>query len=257
MENNRARHIAGTNHKQSSLEVGLYDMDSAIKFYFDNKIMPRVFTKSGAPMKVPVVYGSPERWKSTQKSSFYRDKDGKVQIPLIMYKRSGLTRQPGMSSKIDPDKPLIDYVENKYSKENIYDSFSRTYGTSRMKEFSKLVVPDFVTLTYDCIIWTDYLQEMNKIMEAVTYAAGAYWGDTNKFTFKSKVASFNNTTEVEMGNDRIIRSSFNIELDGYIIADNIQKAMAMGSKTTFGPSTIQIGLETVVDIENIPWINKY
>ena len=33
-------------------------------------------------LNVPVLYGSPERWKSVQKDGFYRDKNGKIQAPL-------------------------------------------------------------------------------------------------------------------------------------------------------------------------------
>jgi len=252
---NKAEHMRDkSNHP--TLEVGLYDIDSAVKFYFDNKIMPRVFTSTGEPMQVPVVYGSPERWKSVQKSSYWRDKDGKVQFPLIMYKRTGLSRQQNLASKVDPDEPIVSYVENTYSKINKYDLFSKTHDIKRVKEYSKLVVPDFVKLTYSCIVWTDYIMEMNKITEAINYAVDGYWGDPNKFTFKANVDSFDNTTEVETGNDRLIKSEFSLTLDGYIISDNVQRAAAIKSNTSFGPATVRVGSETVVNIDEIPWLTR-
>jgi len=253
---NRAEHTRTKLDKTSQLEIGLYDIDSAIKFYFDNKIIPRVFTSTGEPMQVPVVYGSPERWKSVQKSSYWRDKDGKIQIPLIMYKRTSMARNQDVSSKVDPDNPLVSYTENKYSKINKYDKFSKTYGTQQVKEYNKLIIPDFVKLSYSVIIWTDLIMEMNKITEAINYSVDGYWGDPDKFTFKAKVDSFSKTHEVTAGSDRLIRSEFTLDLDGYIISDNIQKAMALKSKNSYGPATVRVGSETVVDVENIPWLSK-
>jgi len=251
----RAKHTR-EHGKSEELEVGLYEIDKAVKFYFDNKIMPRVFTSTGEQMQVPVVYGSPERWKSVQKSSYWRDSSGKVQFPLIMYKRTGMSKNTEMGNKVDPDNPIVEYVENKYSKINKYDKFSKTYGQNPVRQYSKMVVPDFVTLTYSCIIWTDFIQEMNKIQEAVNYASDTYWGDPDSFTFKGKVEEFPINAEVSAGDDRLVKSEFTLELTGYIIADNIQKAKALKSKTAFGPATVRVGSETVVDIDNIPWLTQ-
>lgn len=37
--------------------------------------------------------------------------------------------------------------------------------------------PDYVNITYEFIIWTTYMEQMNKIVEKVIYSDGAYWGD--------------------------------------------------------------------------------
>ena len=118
-----------------------------------------------------------------------------------------------------------------------------------------MVVPDFVTLTYECMIWTDFVQEMNKIQEAINYASDTYWGNPSKYTFKGKVEEFPVNSEVSVGSDRLIKCDFNLELKGYIIADNVQRAKALKSNTAFGPATVRVGSETVVDVENIPWLN--
>ena len=247
---NRAKQVQVDN-KPSSLDVGLYDIDSSIKYYFDNTIIPTILDKNGAQMQVPVVYGSPEKWKSMQKSSFYRDANGKIQVPLIMYKRTGITKRNDMSSKIDSNYPQVAYAESKDSQTNKYDLFSKQVGLKPVKQYHKVVIPDYVKLTYECIIWTDYLKEMNNIIEAISYAEGTYWGDPDKFSFMSRIDSFAQTTDVEIGNDRLIRSSFTIELDGFIISDNVQKRMATGGDIAYGPAKISIGHETVVDINQL------
>jgi len=73
------------------LEIGLKDIDEAIFYYFQNVIKPSVI-QNGASKVVPVLYGSPERWHAVQKEGFYRDKNGKIQLPLIMVKRDSIEK---------------------------------------------------------------------------------------------------------------------------------------------------------------------
>ena len=74
------------------VKIGLYEIDETIKYYFDNTIIPRITDGKGRQMKIPVVYGSPERWKSVQKSGIYRDSTGKAQFPAIVYKRTSVEK---------------------------------------------------------------------------------------------------------------------------------------------------------------------
>lgn len=231
--------------------IGLYDIDESIKYYFDNTIIPRIVDNKGKQMQIPTMYGSPERWKSVQKSNFFRDGNGKVQFPLIMYRRTGLSKSREAGNKVDANNPTVGYIENKYSKTNRYDKFSKAINIEYIKKYEKLVIPDYVKVSYECIIWTDFLADMNKIVEAVNYAEGTYWGNPNKFQFVSKVDSFSGTEEVELGQDRIIKTSFNIELDGFIITDNIQKQIVQGSTISFSPAKVSVGVETTADIGTI------
>lgn len=63
--------------------IGLRDIDETIVYYFNNVIRPSVIQNS-TRKNVPIIYGSPERWAAVQKDGFYRDKNGKIQAPLIM-----------------------------------------------------------------------------------------------------------------------------------------------------------------------------
>ena len=54
-------------------EVTLMDMDGAIMSYFDDVIKPSV-EDNGENVKVPLMYASPERWKSIQRDGFIKDK---------------------------------------------------------------------------------------------------------------------------------------------------------------------------------------
>ena len=122
---NRNNNISSNRSNQNSLSdstvkditIGIYDIDSAIDFYFNQVIKPKV--DDGEEMiDVPLVYGSPERWRSVQKSGVYRDEKGKILLPLIMYRRTALERQEGMmGNKIDAADP-----------NNIVRQFSTNYN---------------------------------------------------------------------------------------------------------------------------------
>ena len=49
------------------------------------------------------------------------------------------------------------------------------------------MLPDYVNLSYDFIIWTSYIEQMNAIVEKVVYSDGAYWGDPDKLIFRIRM----------------------------------------------------------------------
>ena len=69
----------------------------------------------------------------------------------------------------------------------------------------QVAVPDYVTLSYEAIIWTSYLEQMNKIVERINWSDGSYWGEPNKFKFQSRIESFEDATEMA-DNERIVKT---------------------------------------------------
>ena len=228
-------------------EVGLYDIDAAVKYYIDTIIQPRIMDHNNSLQSLPVIYGSQERWKSAQKSNFYRDAKGKIQLPLFMYRKTSIEKNRDLTSKVDPNAPLIQLIQMPYSSKNKYDNFSKLTGKKPVKEYHQVVVPDYVTVNYECIIWTDMISQMNTIIEAMNYAEGAYWGDPSRFSFKSKIDSYSPATEVSSGKDRATRTTFTLELSGFIIPNTLQKQMNSQQTKTISTSTVVMGAEQIVD----------
>ena len=205
------------------MSIGLQDHDEAIMYYFDNVIKPSVMV-NGNRTDVPLIYGSPERWKSVQQDGYYRDKEGKIQTPLIMYKRESVEKRRDLGNKLDANNPQLYYTfQEKYSKRNTYDNFSVLQGRKPQKEMYTVVVPDYVTLSYSCTIWTDFIAQMNKLIENINYTSDTYWGDTERFKFNAKIDTYNNTTEVNQGEDRIVKTDFGLTIQGYLIPDTLNK----------------------------------
>ena len=223
IEHNRALKYSFKGDTVKPFTVGIEDIDNAVFYYFQNIIKPFVI-QNGNRIEVPVIYGSPERWKSVQKDGYYRDKLNKVMLPLIMIKRNDLTKNRTVANKLDANFPNL-YVsfQKQYSNKNFYNNFSVLTNRVPEREYYANVVPDYVTINYECIVMTYYMDQMNKIVEAINYASDSYWGDPNRFKFKASIDTFSNTTELSTDQDRIVRSTFTIKLNGYIIPDTIQK----------------------------------
>ena len=223
------------NHKG----VKLYDVDMAIAEHMIDVVVPtvEVFNEK---VKVPVVYGNPERWMSVQKHGYLRDKQGQIQIPLVMFKRNSIARDESMPSTMN--RNLIYPTVSKYSKKHKYDLFSQMTGTTRPVEQYNITMPDYVSISYEVMIWTDYTEHMNKIIEAFQYATDEYWGDKSGFKFRVKIDSFDNTTEVGEGSQRIVRTSFTMVVNAYLLPEKFDNEST--TKKSISPKKVVWGIET-------------
>lgn len=232
------------------LHIGLRDIDETIVYYFDNVIKPSVL-QNGKRKNVPILYGSPERWKAVQKDGFYRDKNGKIQAPLLMFKRDSIEKNRGLGNKVDPNNPLTYGVFKKsFSQKNIYDRFSILNNRSKVDEMYGVIIPDYVTLSYSCLIFTDYIEQMNKIIEAINYASDSYWGDPEKFSFRAKIDSYTTATELSQGQDRAAKTNFTLTMYGYVVPDSIQAHIA-GMNKYYSKGSVSFQLETAGTLEEL------
>jgi len=230
-------------YKKESIEQGkgvkLYDVDLAIAEHMIDTVLPTVeiFAEK---QKVPVVYGNPERWKSVQKDGYLRDKKGMLQIPLVMFKRNSIERNDALSNTMNRH---VSYPSvSKYSKKHKYDRFSAMTATEKPVEMYDIVIPDYVTLTYEVIIWTDFTEHMNKVVEAFQYATAEYWGDKSGFKFRVKIDSFDNTTEISEGSQRIVRTNFTMAVNAYLLPEQFDNEST--HKKSITPKKVIWGTET-------------
>ena len=254
---NRAKEISFKNKKQKDFSVSIKDHDEVIKYYFENTIKPSVI-QNGERVMVPIMYGSPERWKTVQSDGVLRDKDGKLLTPLIMYKRDTLEKNRSLGNKLDGNKVHhYQLFEQKFNSKNQYDKFSIITNRQPSKEVYMSVIPDYVTLTYSCIIFTDYVEQINPIIEAINFSSDSYWGDFSRFKFRARIDSFSTVTEVTTTDGRAVKSTFNIILNGYIIPDTINKQIANAdmyygtSQLVFNFETTTSDLDTVTSIATV------
>jgi hypothetical protein len=224
--------------------VGIQDIDEALMYYFQNVIRPFVI-QNGNRIEVPIIYGSPERWKSTQRDGYYKDKNGAIMAPLIMFKRDTIEKNRSLGNKLDANYPnLYGVMKKKYDTKNFYSNFNVLTNRIPEEQFYAVTIPDYVTLTYSCVVYTYYVEQLNKIVEAIEYASDSYWGNPQRYQFKAAIDSFTTVTELPANDVRLVRSTFNIKIYGYIIPNTLQNNVSSLKKFR-NKSKIIFSLETV------------
>ena len=243
--------ITKRDDKVKDVSIGLQDHDEAIAYYINNVIKPSVILNGGR-IDVPLVYGSPERWKSVQKDGYYRDKEGKIQTPLIMFKRDSVEKRRDLGNKMDANNPhLYHTFQVKYTKRNQYDNFSILQNRIPQREYHNVIIPDYVKMKYSFTIWTDYVAQMNKIIEAINYSSDSYWGEPERFKFMAKIDTFTNKVELSQGKNRTVKTDFGLDLQGYIIPDAMSVQLSSQPKKHFSKSTVKFNTEIVTTFDKL------
>jgi hypothetical protein len=223
---NRGTQLSRKKDKVNDVSVGLMEVDAAIMYYFNEKIKPAI-DDSGEMVKVPVLYSSAERWKSAQVDGVIRDNKKQIILPVITFKRTSIAKDDTLAvDKLDANDPKLFYhFERQYTSENRYDKFSVQQGLRPSRQYHSVAMPDYMTMSYDAIIWTSYTEHMNTLVEKINFNDGAYWGEPGKFKFQVKIDSFEDATELT-DRERIIRTSFSFSCRGYLVPDSINKAIS-------------------------------
>lgn len=214
----RLRHNRGTDTKfepgtSVPVNVGLYTVDNAILKYLQTKIKP-VVTQDNKQIQVPVIYGSPERWKSVQKDGSIRDRNGKILLPIIMLRRTSIKKNK-INSPVNKYQQYI--FQTKWNSRNIYDRFAIVNNVTPSKVYHASTVPDHYDMAYEAVIWTEYMEQMNNVVENISFESNEYWGEKNDYKFIARIDGFEHITDLPTNNDRMIRTKFTIDVRAYIL----------------------------------------
>jgi hypothetical protein len=212
---NRGNEIKSTKSdlKQS---ITLFDIDYAMMSYLEDIVLPPLKDASGKVIKIPVIYGNSERWNGSRRQGVFRDAKGKIQLPLMMLRRTSIAK--------DDTMPMLNrHVSyqgiTKYSKDNRYDRFTALGGNIKPKyEVYKITMPEYVEVSYDCMCWTSFTEQLNEVIEQIQYS-GTYWGDKEGFKFRTTIGEFNVVNEVGEGTERINRIEFSLSVKAYLLPE--------------------------------------
>jgi hypothetical protein len=235
-ETNRANQLPIDEKYQRG--VKLIDVDTTIAEYMVDTVIPDV-EENGIQVKVPLLYGNAERWNNARAKGYLRDQRGKIQIPLVMFKRNSIERDTTMAQFKE-----VAYLPayKKYSAKNKYERFTIQSAAQPPMEQYEVKIPDYVTLTYEVMIWTSFTEHMNKIVEAFQYATDRYWGTEKGYKFRTRIDSFDNQQEVGEGSERIIRTSFTMTVNAYLLPETYDEKPTV--KKSFTPKKVFFGIET-------------
>ena len=153
-----------------------------------------------------------------------KDENGMMLTPVIVFRRNSLSINTDMMKlKVaEGGEDAYQAFERKYTNVNKYDQFSVLTGEVPKKEFMSVERPDYVNLEYEVIVWCDYMEQVNKVVEQIVFFQGRSFGERYKFVIKGDSYSFETTAE--MGQDRITKANITLTTKAYIVPEYKGKA---------------------------------
>ena len=205
------------------MSIGLTDIDTTVIRHMQNVMKP-VVRESNEIIKVPVMYGNEERWKSIRNRGVLRDKNNTIILPVIVIKRTGVAMNDQMPLSFDNDVKgkFISVVRssNGWSKNNRYDRFSVLTGQKPVEEFIKTGMPDFVVCTYNIVMMTAFMEQMNDLNTIMVEHLETYWGDSTSYRFLTALeGDISNEVQMESQGERLIKNELTITIKGYMIPE--------------------------------------
>jgi len=243
---NRSKSFTPGKDLTKNYSITLKDVDTAILTHVKNVMKP-IIREANETIKIPVMYGNEERWNSARKRGFVRDKQGAFILPLIMLKRTSLERNTELPLNFEHDvkREHIEVIRNnQWSKKNRYDRFSVLTGVKPQEERIVTTMPNFVNITYEFVLWTNFIEQMNILVESFTEQNYTYWGNSEEYKFLCTIDSITDASEMDVSGERFIKSTFNVLTKSYLLPEdtnsvvtnkisNLQKKLTT-SKVVFG-----------------------
>lgn len=216
---NRADEIRRDNDTVKIPKVTLYDIDYSIYYHLAFNLKLKVSNNDNI-IDVPVKFADSEKWNQIRRDGFIRDKDGKINLPLILIRRMDvmdderISMPPGQTfggtSTFYPSSRIIPMVNTGMQ----FDRLAGQYLTKRSREFYIVTMPSYIRLTYELVIMTDLQEQMNNIIQDIIQANQHMWGDV--YTFRVSIQSASTESTNTVGSDRLIKSTISLQVDGYI-----------------------------------------
>ena len=151
------------------------------------------------------------------------DQSGKLMTPVIAVRRNSITERDTLK-KLDANwnpPSTNEYARNtltfqsKYTRKNQYDRFSITQNTQPSRELYISSIPEYIDVSYELSIWTQYNEQMNSVIEQIMPTGGFAWGTTWKFVTQIQDYTFDQSNGP--GEERIVRATLPLNVKATLI----------------------------------------
>lgn len=242
--------------------VTLETVDQAIYDWFDRTVDAHAEHQSGDRRKVPVRMAAGERFSMSRERKGVRDKNGVLILPILTVRRRGIEPQPGMQSLGTETARLTVSRRISGKTNNLMNLNTLRQPSQRMPdpvvfEVTSIPFPDRSVMTYELKIQTQYITQMNSVLEKIFHQLDLQ---------KSFVAPFENQGRHPLGTAQVQFEERPPFIGGYVVgffdstlsdSDNFdeftdQERIVQYSTNIQVPTTLQLdpeGVEPAVKIE--------
>ena len=250
---NRADQVRRDDDVIRTAKRTVYNIDYAIKWFIENEIQPQV-EANGELIQVPVIFANGEKWDNVRRLGYLRDEKGMLQSPIIVLKRNSLTEKDQLK-KLDVNRPMPGNAlvyKQKYNKRNRYsESITPTpkFNKAESAELYVVNVPEYVDIEYEMLIWTDFTTQMNDLVEQIMPYGTFAWGDgSNKY--KTYIRNINFETINTVGDDRIVRATVPLKVDGTLMAEQEYRQSTLQKRYTLKKIVWDFVVDSDTDVFN-------
>ena len=226
-------------------EVNIFSIDKAVYDWFNTKHATNIQGR-----RVPVVFGGWERFAQMQDNkqddnlNRMRDPSGMLILPLISIRRGDVTynvdrfvfqqADGAPRIKISERVAMSNFDANRrvpFDGPHMYSS-SRRRSDAPVMEVATVPYPDFVNIPYTITFWSSYVRHANYFNDKIWQDAYPQDLTYKGYYFYAFIDSGTNENNEENYTDeeRIIRSSFTMTVDGYILKKNDVSVTRTASK---------------------------
>lgn len=257
---------------------GIEDVDKAIFKLFDEQL-PLFFEHKETTERIPVIFATGERAFILRRNKPLTDRHGALILPLVSILRSGLSQEKAAGGfgvgtgngrqeiyrRKHSDSVQIfnenneDGLQNQANvvnsdkhqgpsvrdyRRNVSSAIIKNDFSSPVTEIITMENPRYFSATYEITLWTQYLQQMNGLLEAIwsNYTHGpsksfrlesdkGYWFVGYVDPSLTGDLNFDSMTDAE----RIVKYNFSISVNGYIINPEFPGSQSTVRRTLSAP----------------------
>jgi len=262
-------------------EVTLFSIDKSVYDWFNTKHATNIKGR-----KVPVLFGGWERFAQMQDNkqddnlNRMRDPSGMLILPLISIRRGDVTYNVDRFVFQQADGAPRIKISERVAMSN-FDADRRVpfdgphmYSTDRrrsdapVKEIATVPYPDFVNVPYTITFWSSYVSHANYFNDRIWQNAYPQDLTYKGYYFYAFIDSGTNENNEENYTDeeRIIRSSFTMTVDGYLLKKNDVNVTRTASKMLMSEGYIEQpamttpgykSIDEIITHENVPAPHQY
>lgn len=229
-EEDRSEDIRRDTDEQENRSITLKDVDRAMLHQFKERFDLSI-TQNGEHREVPVIFDHPERWKWAANQDLKSAGD-RILYPLLVINRESAQTD---TARDIPNKGAFNMspkggnfvAKQRWSQNNRYDDFNALKDRVPSYEYYIVRVPNYIDVSYQCTLRTEYRINANTIQERVNYRSREYWGDPDRWLFWVEAGSFDQS--VEGGNDeaQYVETTFGLDVKAYVLPEESYKEDVM------------------------------
>ena len=125
-----------------------------------------------------------------------------------------------------------------------FDTTIWTINLSTSRSFQVKTMPTYSNITYEFVLWTNFIEQMNPLVESFVDQSHTYWGESTNMKFLCTIDSVSDASEMTQDGERFIKSTFSVTSKAYLLPEYLNsiitnkvsnmKKFTTTSRVTFG-----------------------